>query len=130
MKTNPLERLQDIAQRRPLTAAEQAELKELLAAVPSAWPECREEQALTRLLTHLPAATVSSNFSARVMREIAVLETTYQAQRTQFQKDPQAAEQFLKVGESPRPEKSDPIELASLTAVANVLLNLNETITK
>jgi len=79
MKTNPLERLKDIARRRPLTPAEQAELKELLAATPTAWPEYREEQVLTRLLTRLPAATVSSNFSARVMREIATLESAASA---------------------------------------------------
>ena len=37
---------------------------------------------------------------------------------------------LIKVGESSAPEKTDPAELAAMTAVANVLLNLNETITK
>jgi hypothetical protein len=36
----------------------------------------------------------------------------------------------LKVGESAAPEAVDQPELAALTAVANVLLNLNETISK
>jgi len=34
------------------------------------------------------------------------------------------------VGESKAPESADPAALAAMTSVANVLLNLNETITK
>ena len=37
---------------------------------------------------------------------------------------------LLKVGESPLSKQADTAELAAMTAVANVLLNLNETITK
>ena len=62
--------------------------------------------------------------------EIAVLQRAYDQQKAEFQSDAKSAESFLKVGESKVPENSDPIELASLTAVANVLLNLNEAITK
>ena len=36
----------------------------------------------------------------------------------------------LKVGESKMPDGVDKVELAAMTATANVLLNLNETITK
>jgi hypothetical protein len=36
----------------------------------------------------------------------------------------------LKIGELKRPEKGDTVELAALASVANVLLNLDETITK
>ncbi|MBI3849216.1 MAG: DUF1553 domain-containing protein [Verrucomicrobia bacterium] len=62
--------------------------------------------------------------------EVAVLHKTYEQQLTNFKQDTKAAEDLLKVGESPLPEKADPAELAAMTAVANVLLNLNETITK
>ena len=62
--------------------------------------------------------------------EVAVLQKTYAQQLANFRQDTDAAKALLKVGESPLPEKADPAELAALTAVANVLLNLNETITK
>ena len=43
---------------------------------------------------------------------------------------PKAAEQLLAVGESPRDEKLDKVELGTYAAVANLLLNLDEAITK
>ncbi len=62
--------------------------------------------------------------------ETAVLQKTYAQQLTHFLEDPEAAKALLKVGDSPLPEPANPAELAAMTAVANVLLNLNETITK
>ena len=62
--------------------------------------------------------------------EMAVLQKTYAQQLDAFQKDPKAAESLLKVGESRSTQTTAPAELAAMTAVANVLLNLNETITK
>jgi hypothetical protein len=62
--------------------------------------------------------------------EIAVLKKTYETQRDNFKEDTKAAEELLKIGESKMPDGVDKIELAALTATANVLLNLNETITK
>jgi Protein of unknown function (DUF1553)/Protein of unknown function (DUF1549)/Concanavalin A-like lectin/glucanases superfamily/Planctomycete cytochrome C len=62
--------------------------------------------------------------------ELAVLERTYQRQRENFDHDPKAAEALTGVGESKLPGGADRKELAAMTAVANVLLNLNETITK
>jgi len=62
--------------------------------------------------------------------EIQVLRKTYDRQLAGFQQDPESAKALLKVGESSGPGPADPAGLASLTAVANVLLNLNETITK
>ena len=41
-----------------------------------------------------------------------------------------AAEALIKVGESARAPGLDPAELAAWTAIGNVLLNLDETITK
>jgi hypothetical protein len=62
--------------------------------------------------------------------ELAVLQKTYAQQLENFHHDPDGAKALLKVGESPVPANVDTAELAAMTAVANVLLNLNETITK
>jgi hypothetical protein len=62
--------------------------------------------------------------------EVGVLRKTYTQQLANFQQDPNAAKELLKVGESPLTRPTNPAELAAMTAVANVLLNLNETITK
>ena len=62
--------------------------------------------------------------------EIATLQGAYEQQLANFRSDPKAAESLLAVGESKPAEAIDKAELAAMTAVANVLLNLNETITK
>jgi mono/diheme cytochrome c family protein len=62
--------------------------------------------------------------------EVAVLKQTHEQQLARFIADPAAAKALIAVGESKAPESSDPAALAAMTAVANVLLNLNETITK
>ncbi|MBI2925839.1 MAG: DUF1553 domain-containing protein [Verrucomicrobia bacterium] len=62
--------------------------------------------------------------------DVALLRRTYDQQLANFQEEPKAAEALLKVGESKTPESATTAELAALTAVANVLLNLNEAITK
>ena len=62
--------------------------------------------------------------------ELAVLQQTHDRQLASFRADPSAAAALLKVGESKAPEGGDVAEAAAMTAVANVLLNLNETITK
>jgi hypothetical protein len=63
-------------------------------------------------------------------QESAVLKNIHDAQLAVFRANPAAAENLLKVGESPRDEKLDPCELAAWTTVASVILNLDETITK
>ena len=62
--------------------------------------------------------------------ETAVLRKTHDDELARFQADPKAAAELLKVGESKAPEGVDPARLAAMTSVANVLLNLNETITR
>jgi hypothetical protein len=62
--------------------------------------------------------------------EIEILLHTYDRQLAAFRADPAAADKLLAVGESKLPPAPDKAELAALTAVANVLLNLNETITR
>ena len=62
--------------------------------------------------------------------EADVLLAIYQRQRGVFHKNNDAALKLLAVGESKRDEKLDATEHAALTIVANVILNLDETITK
>jgi hypothetical protein len=62
--------------------------------------------------------------------ELATLQRTYEQQLENFRSDTKAAESLLAVGETKPLETLDKAELAAMTAVANVLLNLNETITK
>ncbi len=62
--------------------------------------------------------------------EMGVLKRTYEQQLANFQSNPEAAAALLKVGESKAMDGQPTPELAAMTAVANVLLNLNETITR
>ncbi len=62
--------------------------------------------------------------------EAQVLLAIYEAQLARFKQDPEAAKKLTHVGESAVPAGLDPAELAAWTAVGNVLLNLDETITK
>ena len=62
--------------------------------------------------------------------ELTTLESSYQRKREIFDSDPQAAEEFLKHGQSARSDKVAPEQFAAYSAVASVLLNLDETITK
>jgi mono/diheme cytochrome c family protein len=50
--------------------------------------------------------------------------------REEFDKDTQAAQKLLKVGESKRDEKINPAEQAAYTGVCSLILNLDETVTK
>lgn len=81
--------------------------------------ERRLQRAFRLTLGRVPAAD-----------ELATLKRTYELQLDVFQSDPKSAGELLKVGESKVPESLDQVKLAAMTAVANVLLNLNETITK
>ena len=62
--------------------------------------------------------------------EIATLQRTYESQLATFQENPAKAAELIKVGELKVPENLDQSQLAAMTTVANVLLNLNETITR
>jgi len=71
MNPDPVyERLREIGWRRPLTDAEQAELRQWLTAHPERWPDVEAEAALTQAVARLPDAPVPSNFTARVMQAI------------------------------------------------------------
>jgi hypothetical protein len=63
-------------------------------------------------------------------RETAVLRALLQRQLTTFRLNRSAAEELLRVGESPRRTRLDAAELAAWTMVASTILNLDETITR
>jgi hypothetical protein len=63
-------------------------------------------------------------------RELASLLKGFEQYTGRFRADPAAAKELLGVGESPADKSLDPGELAAYTASANVLLNLDETLTK
>jgi hypothetical protein len=62
--------------------------------------------------------------------EVQILQEIYAQQLANFRKDQKAATGLLSIGESAKPDNVDPSELAAWTAIANILLNLDETITK
>lgn len=64
------QRLREIGWRRALTDAEQAELRAWRAAHPDAQEDIEQEIALNAALDKSPNASVSSNFTARVMAAI------------------------------------------------------------
>jgi len=63
-------------------------------------------------------------------REKRILTGVHRDMSAAYQKDLKAALDLLSVGESKRPQDVNELELVAWTAVANVLLNLDETITK
>ena len=62
--------------------------------------------------------------------EAKILKTSLDKQMARFQQNKPAAEQLIKYGESPAKAGLDAAELAAYTMVANLLLNLDETLTK
>ncbi|MGE3317505.1 MAG: DUF1553 domain-containing protein, partial [Planctomycetaceae bacterium] len=62
--------------------------------------------------------------------EVAVLMNVFTKQLEEFRANREAAEKLLKVGDMPPDTSLDAAELAAWTMVANVLLNLDETVTK
>lgn len=95
-----------------------------------------------RLLTEIPgedsasnAARVELSFRHVVARapsaaELAAVVKLLATERARFQKDSTAAAQLLAVGEWPLPESLDHADVAAWTVVGNVLLNLDETLTR
>jgi hypothetical protein len=62
--------------------------------------------------------------------EAAVLTGALERLRGQFRADPAAAAQLISVGESPRDPKLDAVELAAWTGLANLVLNLDEVVSR
>ncbi len=62
--------------------------------------------------------------------ELAVLVEGFSADLARFQATPAAAQQYLDFGTSPNASTINPVELAAYSLTANVLLNLDEVITR
>ncbi|MFM9962617.1 MAG: PSD1 and planctomycete cytochrome C domain-containing protein [Planctomycetaceae bacterium] len=63
-------------------------------------------------------------------RELTVLRRVFEQQLARFQADPATATKLLSVGEAARNEQLPIAELAAWSAIANLILNLDETVTK
>lgn len=63
-------------------------------------------------------------------QELTSLQEAYDEYLAEFQTHPEQAKQLLSVGESPVPEDLNTSELAANTMLCNVLLNLDESLTK
>jgi len=63
-------------------------------------------------------------------RELAVLRRSLLGHRAEFARDPAAAGKLIAVGESQADPALNPVELAAFTAVANLVLNLDEAVTR
>jgi hypothetical protein len=70
MSEHEFNELRELSWRRPLTAVEEARLQAYLSANPSLQAAWEEESALTHALSQLPAAPVSSNFTALVLQSL------------------------------------------------------------
>ncbi|MEO2013546.1 MAG: PSD1 and planctomycete cytochrome C domain-containing protein [Fuerstiella sp.] len=81
--------------------------------------ESRLQFVFRRCLSRDPAAD-----------EIKVLKTLLEKQQQQFAAAPKQADELVKVGQSAAPSNINPVELAAWTAVARVILNLHEVITR
>jgi hypothetical protein len=62
--------------------------------------------------------------------ELSTLRTSLEKYSTHYRQSPTAAEELLAHGEAPRDASLDVVELAAHTAVANVLLNMDEALSK
>ena len=82
-----------------------------------------------------PEARLAAAFQAATARrpspeEAAILLAGFHDQLARFRRDPVAANALVNSGESTRDPRLDPCELAAYTTMAQLILNLDETITK
>ena len=62
--------------------------------------------------------------------ELAVLLDVYRANLAKYRADAEAATKLINIGDSKPDEKLDPSQLAAWTMIGNLILNLDETMTK
>ncbi|HEU5430271.1 MAG TPA: DUF1553 domain-containing protein, partial [Thermomicrobiales bacterium] len=62
--------------------------------------------------------------------ELEILIKGFESHLVRYRAEPQAAVELLAAGEAPRDERLDSAELAAYAAIASVILNLDETVTK
>ena len=61
--------------------------------------------------------------------ELAILERRFENSLQAFHQDPEAAQRLIQVGEFPAEDVADPGELAAMTTVVSLMLNLDEVVT-
>jgi hypothetical protein len=91
------------------------------------------QRLMTKATT--PEARITLAFRLATARpprpiELKILRTGFDYHLANYRKDPKAALKLIGAGESRRNKKLDVSELAAYTAVASLILNLDETITK
>lgn len=94
-------------------------LAEHLLTTPDLSDDQRLELAYRRVLSRKPTE-----------EELPILRNALKRLRGQYAADPAAARKLLAVGESPRNDKLDVAEHAALTGLCNLILNLDEALTK
>jgi hypothetical protein len=62
--------------------------------------------------------------------ELKILVASFETHRQNYAASTDKANKLAAAGESPRPENTDPASLAAYTTIANLILNLDEAITK
>jgi hypothetical protein len=82
-----------------------------------------------------PAGAIDYAYRLAISRsasqsEREILLGVYQRAHDRFAEQPNEAAALLEVGDSPVPKGLDPVELAAWTTVTQVILNLDETLTK
>jgi hypothetical protein len=82
-----------------------------------------------------PADRIARAFRLALARqptgdELTILEQGFARHLDRFRQHPAEADKLLQVGEAPRAAALDSAELAALTTVANLILNLDEAVTK
>ncbi|MEO8427903.1 MAG: DUF1553 domain-containing protein [Verrucomicrobiota bacterium] len=85
--------------------------------------------------SHTPEERISFAFRLATARapkpgELSVLLASWSEYRSRYQSDSSSAAKLVSAGEAPRNEHLAVAELAAYTAVANLILNLDETITR
>jgi hypothetical protein len=61
--------------------------------------------------------------------ELEILRGRFEANRQTFQNSPESAQQLNHMGEFPVDDRLDPCELAAMTTVVSLMLNLDEVVT-
>jgi hypothetical protein len=62
--------------------------------------------------------------------EIAICRSVYEQQFDSFSKQPENVAKYLELGEKPPAQGLDPVDLAACTVIANMILNLDEVLTR
>ena len=91
--------------------------------VPDVAPMVLEKPAATSTLFRCKSTLPSPE-------ELELIEAAYASQKALFDVDNEAALKAIKVGESLPADSTPPAEFAAWTMIANLVLNLDETVTR